>query len=228
MTQTTIRRLARHAVLASVLAPASLLSLATPADAQSTRPGVGAIPYFAPQPAGTTFRTWAPNASAVRVAGTFNNWNATSHPLVSEGNGFWSADFPYIYQGAQYKYVITGPSGTVWKTDARSADVTSSVGNSVIVNHAAYQWQVNDFQAPSWNELVIYEMHLGTFGTAGDGSLPANFDEARARLDHLEDLGINAIQLMPIAEFAGGISWGYNPSFPYAVESDYGTHTDFK
>ena len=228
MTQTTIRRLARHAVLASVLAPASLLSLATPADAQSTRPGVGAIPYFAPQPAGTTFRTWAPNASAVRVAGTFNNWNATSHPLVSEGNGFWSADFPYIYQGAQYKYVITGPSGTVWKTDARSADVTSSVGNSVIVNHAAYQWQVNDFQAPSWNELVIYEMHLGTFGTAGDGSLPANFDEARARLDHLDDLGINAIQLMPIAEFAGGISWGYNPSFPYAVESDYGTPTDFK
>ncbi|MEY3021139.1 MAG: 1,4-alpha-glucan branching enzyme GlgB [Planctomycetota bacterium] len=221
--QTTLRRLST-----TVLAPSLALSVVLAASAQSTKPGVGAIPYFSPQPAGTTFRVWAPNATAVRVAGTFNGWNATSHPLVSEGNGYWSADFPYVYQGAQYKYAITGPAGTIFKTDPRSADVTSSVGNSVIVNHAAYQWQVNDFQAPYWNELVIYEMHLGTFGTAGDGSLPANFDEARARLDHLADLGVNAVQLMPIVEFPGGISWGYNPSFPYAIESDYGSPTDFK
>ena len=203
------------------------LSAASAASAQSARPGVGATPYFG-VPAGTTFRVWAPNATAVRVAGTFNAWNATSHPLVSEGNGYWSTDVNFVYAGTQYKYVITGPAGTIWKNDARAAQVTNSVGNSVVVNHDAYVWQTNNFQIPDWNKLVVYELHIGTFGQAADGILPATFDEARLKLDHLADLGVNAVQVMPIAEFPQGISWGYNPSFPYAVESSYGTPTDFK
>jgi 1,4-alpha-glucan branching enzyme len=124
--------------------------------------------------------------------------------------------------------VITGPAGTIWKNDARAAQVTNSVGNSVVVNHDAYVWQTNNFQIPDWNKLVVYELHIGTFGQAADGILPATFDEARLKLDHLADLGVNAVQVMPIAEFPQGISWGYNPSFPYAVESSYGTPTDFK
>jgi len=216
----------RAAVLASVGIASLLCTL--PASAQSARPGVGAIPYLSPLPAGTTFRVFAPNATAVRVAGTFNNWNSTSHPLVSEGNGYWSADINYVYAGTQYKFVITGPAGTVWKNDARARQVTNSVGNSVVVNHAAYTWQANSFQIPSWNELVIYELHIGTFGQTPDGVLPANFDEARAKLDHLKDLGVNAVQVMPIWEFPQSISWGYNGSHPYTVESSYGTPTDFK
>jgi 1,4-alpha-glucan branching enzyme len=188
---------------------------------------VGAIPYFG-TPAGTTFRVWAPNASAVRVAGTFNNWNATSHSLTSEGNGFWSGDVNFVYAGTQYKFVITGPAGTIWKNDARARQVTNSVGNSVVVNHSAFNWTTPNFQIADWNKLVIYELHIGTFGQTPDGVLPANFDEARAKLDHLVDLGVNAVQVMPIAEFPQGISWGYNPSFPYAIESAYGTPTDFK
>ncbi|MEY2742641.1 MAG: 1,4-alpha-glucan branching enzyme GlgB [Planctomycetota bacterium] len=206
---------------------AALVLASGSAFAQSTRPGVGATPYFG-VPAGTTFRVWAPNATAVRVAGTFTNWNMTSHPLVNEGNGFWSADVNFVYAGTQYKYVITGPAGTIWKNDARAAQVTSSVGNSVVVNHDAYAWQTPNFQIPSWNKLVIYELHIGTFGQTPDGVLPANFDEARAKLDHLADLGVNAVQIMPVCEFPLGISWGYNPSFPYSLESSYGTPTDFK
>ncbi len=75
---------------------------------------------------------------------------------------------------------------------------------------------------PPWNELVIYEMHIGTFNDQ-PGGLPGNFDEAILRLDHLVDLGINAIEIMPINEFPGDISLGYNPSHPYAVESAYGS-----
>ena len=64
----------------SVLCAATLAAIiASPLEAQSTRPGVGAIPYFSPLPAGTTFRVWAPNATAVRVAGTFNSWSATAN-----------------------------------------------------------------------------------------------------------------------------------------------------
>ena len=127
---------------------AALLCVSGSVFAQSARPGVGATPYFG-VPAGTTFRVWAPNATAVRVAGTFNNWNMTSHPLASEGNGFWSTDVNFAYAGTQYKYVITGPAGTIWKNDARAAQVTSSVGNSVVVNHDAYAWQTANFQIPS-------------------------------------------------------------------------------
>ena len=193
----------------------------------STHPGIGAIPYVGP-PAGTSFRVWAPNASAVRVAGTFNAWNSTTHPLTAEGDGYWSTDVNYVYAGAQYKFVITTASSTVWKNDARARQVTNSVGNSVVYLPTAYNWQTNGFQIANWNELVIYELHLGTFGQTPDGVLPANFDEAKAKLDDLKDLGINAIELMPFCEFPQSVSWGYNPSYPYAIESAYGTPADLK
>jgi len=220
-------RVLASSLLGTVLTSAVALSVAAPLFAQSARPGVGATPYFG-TPAGTTFRVWAPNATAVRVAGTFNNWNSTSHPLVSEGNGHWSADVNFCYAGAQYKFVITGPAGTVWKNDARARQLTSSVGNSIVVNPNAYNWQVNNFQIPSWNELVVYELHIGTFGQTPKGTVPANLDQAKAKLDHLADLGVNAVQVMPFWEFPQNISWGYNGSHPYAIESAYGTPTDLK
>ncbi len=198
------------------------------ASAQSARPGVGAIPYFAPLPAGTTFRVWAPNASMVRVAGSFNAWNMTSHPLVNEGNGYWSNDINYVYAGTQYKYVITNASQTLWKNDARARQLTNSAGNSIVYSPVAYQWQNPGFQIASWNELVLYEMHIGTFGQTPKGTVPANFDQAKAKLDQLQDLGVNAIQVMPFCEFPQSISWGYNGAHPFAVESAYGTPTDLK
>ena len=211
----------------SVSSLVAAMSVGDAAFAQSVRPGVGAVPYFG-VPAGTTFRVWAPNATAVRVAGTFNNWNMTSHPLVSEGNGYWSTDVNFVYAGTQYRYVITGPAGTIWKNDARANQLTNSTGNSIVVNHDAYAWQTANFQIPSWNKLVVYELHIGTFGQTPDGVLPANFDEARLKLDHLADLGVNAVQVMPIWEFPQNVSWGYNGAHPYAVESAYGTPTDLK
>ena len=204
------------------------LFASTMAWAQSARSGVGAIPYFSPLPAGTTFRVWAPNATAVRVAGTFNNWSATANPLVSEGNGYWSGDINFVYAGTQYKFVITGPAGTIWKNDARARQVTNSVGNSIVVNPSSYTWTTTSYTMPSWNQLVIYEMHLGTFGQTANGVTPATFDLAKAKLDYLKDLGVNAVELMPICEFPTNVSWGYNCSFPYAVESAYGTPTDVK
>ncbi len=204
------------------------LFASTMAWAQSARSGVGAIPYFSPLPAGTTFRVWAPNATAVRVAGTFNNWSATANPLVSEGNGYWSGDINFVYAGTQYKFVITGPAGTIWKNDARARQVTNSVGNSIVVNPSSYTWTTTNYTMPSWNQLVIYEMHLGTFGQTANGVTPATFDLAKAKLDYLKDLGVNAVELMPFCEFPTNVSWGYNGSFPYAVESAYGTPTDVK
>ncbi len=104
--------------------------------------------------------------------------------------------------------------------------VTNSVGNGVIYD-PSFDWKGDDFHLPPVNELVIYEMHLGTFHGEGDGKSD-KFEEAIKRLDHLKRLGVNAIEVMPLAEFAGELSWGYNPACVFAVESDYGGATGFK
>ena len=79
---------------------------------------------------------------------------------------------------------------------------------------------------PSWDDLVIYEMHVGTFAPTGDRA--GTFDEARRRLRYLEHLGVSAVQIMPPFEFAGDISWGYNPAHLFAIESAYGGPDAFK
>ncbi|HEX2836800.1 MAG TPA: alpha-amylase family glycosyl hydrolase [Phycisphaerales bacterium] len=363
-----------------------VLCSAALAQTPSTRPGVGAIPYAG----GTTFRTWAPNATAVRVGGSFNAWSATANPLASEGSGWWSVDVPAVAEGAEYKFVIVNGS-TLWKNDPRARQLTSSVGNSIVrgdtfdwsvygpvvtlfsdgfeytsipapwaangtstwrvrtsttykaagtrgctfdssasstyqtsrltltvnaSNHGQLslsykirnvgdeahttdgvyisnngttwtkvdsfpavastfstrtvnlssaaaaagfvpgstfqiRWQEYDnsplasdgvaiddvavtgrvkspsFTTPSWNQTVIYEMHVGTLNDTAGGT-PGTFSSAISRLDQLQALGVNAVKVMPVAEFAGDFSWGYNPAHPYAVEGVYGGMNEYK
>ncbi len=185
-------------------------------SAASTQPGMGAIK----SPEGTAFRVWAPFATDVRLAGEFNDWDSQSTELQPEGNGNWSIDIRNVTAGQEYAYVIENGATTEWKTDPREERVTNSIGNSVIYFHD-YQWNDDNFQMPAWNEMVLYEMHIGTFNDTPGGG-PGTFAQAEARLDQLQDLGINAITLMPVAEFPGDFSWGYNPSHPFSVESAYG------
>ncbi|MEM8710815.1 MAG: hypothetical protein AAGG01_07675, partial [Planctomycetota bacterium] len=124
----------------------------------SERSGMGATPYDG----GTTFRVWAPDASGVRVAGSFNGWNGSSAPLADEGNGHWSLDVRNVEAGDTYRFVLDTNVGTVWRIDPRAAEVTSSVGNGVVVDHAAHSWGAS-FQQPAWNDIVLYELHIGTF-----------------------------------------------------------------
>ncbi|MFM8784158.1 MAG: alpha-amylase family glycosyl hydrolase, partial [Phycisphaerales bacterium] len=187
----------------------------------STRPGVGAVPYSGTT-SGVTFRTWAPNASSVNVAGSFNGWNTTTHPLVAEGGGWWSRDINGVTVGTQYKYVVRNGTQTLWKNDPRARRLVNSLGNSIVYSPTAYQWQTGPFSIAPWNEVVLYEMHPGTFNVLPGNQPPGTFAHAAQRLDHVRDLGINAIALMPVNEFPGNLSWGYNPSYPYSVESAYG------
>jgi 1,4-alpha-glucan branching enzyme len=177
---------------------------------------MGATPY----PGGTAFRVWAPNADRVSVAGTFNGWSKTANPLATEGNGYWSADVPGAKAGDEYKFVILNGNQELWRIDPYARDVTSSVGQSVICN-PDFDWGTEAFQMPPWHELVIYELHIGTFNDQPDGP-PGNLDAAIEKLPHLKDIGVNAIQVMPPMEFAGGFGWGYNPAHIFAIESDYG------
>lgn len=182
--------------------------------APSARPGLGAMPYAG----GVTFRVWAPLAPWVRVAGSFNGWDATATDLASEGNGYWSADVPGAAVGDEYRYVLGSP--THWRVDPRARAVTRSNGNGVVTRRD-YAWRVTDFRMAPWNELVVYELHAASYPddpTPAGGMLRAVARE----LGHLRDLGVNAVEIMPAKEFPGDDSWGYNPAHVFAVESHYG------
>ncbi len=172
----------------------------------------GAVPYET----GTTFRVWAPNASSVTVAGSFNSWSSTTNPLIDEENGWWSTDVTGANLFDQYRFVI---NGNIWKTDPRAKDVVNSTGNGIIVEND-YSWSA--FTPPAWNEMIIYEMHIGSFYDAPGGA-PGTWQLAASKLDHLQELGINVVKIMPVAEFPGDFSLGYNPVNIFAPESAYGS-----
>ncbi len=193
-----------------------------PAVAQSTRPGMGAMPYADALGTGVTFRVWSPNATSVAVRGSFNGWGST--PLTEEASGdLWSVDMSNVANGSQYKYFI---NGTHWWKDPRSRRVTQSGYNTTDANSMVYfpgnfDWQGTTRLPVTQSDLVIYELHVGAFydSTPGSGS-PGKFTDVAAKLDHLTNLGINAIELLPISEFPGDYSWGYNPADIFAVENN--------
>lgn len=180
---------------------------------------MGAIPNA--NNSGTNFKVWAPHADAVWVIGDFNDWNETTHDLASDGSGFWSIFVDTAKEGHEYKFVIKNQEDTFQKNDPYAREMTNSNGNSVICA-LNFEWKCNDFIMPDWNRLVIYELHIGTFFRGTDKDTVGTFEDAISRLSYLKALGINCIEIMPITEFAGDISWGYNPAAPFAVERDYG------
>jgi 1,4-alpha-glucan branching enzyme len=176
-------------------------------------PGIGAMP----RPEGTAFRVWAPHATEVSVIGDFNDWDGRAHELAREDGGYWYGEVRGAHAGQQYRFALATPAGVVTRIDPRARQVTNSVGNGVIYARDAFDWQGDGFHCPPHNDLVIYELHVGSF----DGGRPT-FAGLVERLGHFAHLGVNALELMPVMEFAGDRSWGYNPAHPFAVESSYG------
>jgi 1,4-alpha-glucan branching enzyme len=198
--------------------------------ATSTRPFMGATAIDG----GITFSVWAPFASTVAVAGTFNAWSPTANPLFSEGGGYWSVDVKEAKVDDQYKFVISTPfaRSPLWKNDPYARALTQSNGNSVIAD-AEFVWDTSGYQTPPWNDTVIYEVHVGTFlfdeaSEAVLGYRRGTFKSLISKLDYLRDLGINAIEIMAAGEFAFDRSWGYNQSYMFAIEHLYGGPNGFR
>jgi 1,4-alpha-glucan branching enzyme len=174
---------------------------------------------------GVMFRVWAPAAQIVTVKGEFSDWQPIL--LFSEHNGYWGGDVPKARVGHEYKFTIKGANGEEFdRNDPYAREMTASDGNAVVAD-PNFDWQADDFQMAPWNELVIYELHVGTFYLHADNE-PGTFYDVIAKLSYLQSLGINAIEIMPPTEFPGGRSWGYNPAHPYALETSYGGTRAFK
>ncbi len=197
------------------------------ADAPTTEPsrreGMGARPYRDGGASGVTFRVWAPNAAGVAVAGTFNGFAEDVSPLAREADGCWSADVPGAKVGDEYEFVVRTQAGeTLKRRDPYAAEIGLTRRECIVADPDGFDWGDAPWSTPPWNELVIYELHVGTFNDPEAGGAPGSFDSVRARLPYLGALGVNCIELMPSVEFAGDYSWGYNPGDIFAIESVYG------
>lgn len=181
-------------------------------------PGMGALQVNGH--GGTAFRVWAPHAESVAVIGSFNGWNASAHPLTREEGGTWFGLVNEAAPGSECRYAIRREGHEFTRVDPCARRVTNSAGNGVIW-HPPERNAGAPFAAPPLDALVLYELHIGSFHVKEPGR-PGTFSSAMEKLPYLKELGVNAVELMPVAEFAGDFSWGYNPAYPYAVESSYG------
>ncbi|HEV8606140.1 MAG TPA: alpha-amylase family glycosyl hydrolase [Tepidisphaeraceae bacterium] len=203
----------------------------------SQLPGMGAIM----QGGACSFRTWAPNAKQVSLAGNFNNWTKDQIWLFHEGRGFWSVDVQGPKAGDEYKFVIQNradggdnPGGEQWRTDPYSYDVpdSSANSNSIIIDLAAEMassgLDKDPFATPSPADLIIYQVHVGSFAGYNDNvqvgdDRVAEFSQFSDKLDYIRGLGFNAIALLPDVENPGDVGAGYGPADFFAPESAYGS-----
>src|SRR5579862_2838108 len=198
----------------------------------SNRPYMGAIPYNDGGPSGTTFRVWAKFAASVAVAGEFNAWSTVANPLFPEGDGYWSTDVAGAEAGDMYKFVLVNPAipAPLWRMDPYAGQIAHDAAGTLngVIASAAETYEANGYSTPPWNELVIYELHIRSFVYGGGYQGTGSFDSAATKLQYLADLGINAIELMPLGEFTGDISAGYNPAYIFAIEDEFGGPDGFR
>ena len=161
------------------------------------------------------FAIWAPNQDSMSL-----RIEDVDHPMERAQDGWWRLRLEAPRPGAHYMFVRSdGMAVPDPASLAQSGDVHSP---SVLVDPAAYGWQHDDWQGRPWHETVIYEMHIGTFTAEG------TFRAAIAKLDHLVELGVTAIEIMPVAQFSGNRGWGYDGVLLYAPHHAYGSPDDLK
>ncbi len=180
---------------------------------------MGAIPFAG----GVTFRVWAPHADWVQVEGS---WEGGPVELCSEGGGCWSGDVAHAEPGQTYRFLMTYQGQLLSRIDPYARWI-SGPDRCGVVYHHNFPWNQRAFQMPAWNQLVIYELHVGTFNDSPGGA-PGDLLHVIEKLPYLKNLGINAIEVMPPFEFSGSFSWGYNPGSLFAIEDAYGGPDAFK
>src|SRR5215831_8366338 len=182
---------------------------------------------------GATFRVWAPRALAVYLTGTFGGVpqleQTPDRLMVKAPNGYWTGFVAGARDGDPYRFYVVGSGSRGLKRDpyARELATDSSFPtcSCLIRNPRAYPWHDQGFVTPDFSNMVLYQLHIGTYAprVPGGGS---TFLDVIGKLDYLQALGINVIQPLPIDEFETTFSMGYNgadyfsPDFGYVVYDD--------
>lgn len=159
----------------------------------------------------TRFRVWAPfrNSVSVRIVKPYEQ----IIPMVKDNFGYWEAEISSD-TGVRYFYRL---DDVLDRPDPASFSQPEDVhGPSEVIDHTRYKWNDRQWQGISLDKMIIYEIHTGTFTKDG------TFDGILKKLEYLTDLGITAIELMPLAQFPQSRNWGYDGAYPFAVQSSYG------
>lgn len=160
----------------------------------------------------TRFALWAPDAETVSVV----TRDGPSLAMQSENDG-WFVSEAQCLAGTLYKYKVDNDVEV--PDPASRAQAEDVYGYSVVVDSNSYEWQHLAWNGRPWHEAVIYELHVGLMG---------GYSAVERMLPRLADLGVTAIELMPLAQFPGDRNWGYDGVLPYAPQSSYGTPEQLK
>ncbi len=164
------------------------------------------------------FAVWAPFLESVELR--ILQPQKKTLRMKKDTSGYWRGEFNATPLEIRYFYRL---NNTRERPDPASQFQPEGVhGPSQAVNHALFKWTDNDWRGIPLSKMIIYEMHIGTFTPEG------TCDAVIKRLPYLDNLGINAIEVMPVAQFPGERNWGYDGVFPFAVQKSYGGPEGFK
>ncbi len=190
-------------------------------------------------PDGTGFRTWAPNAHAVFVAAASRlaaaqvpGWQPeAADALAPLGDGSWGGFIAGVGDGDPYMFYIRGAGSSGWKRDPYARELTQTpafpASFCVVRDPATYPWHDQGWMPPAFSDLIIYQLHIGTWwaqdaaGADVRATQGGSFLSAIEKLPHLRGLGITAVQLLPVQEFETRFSMGYNGVDYFSPESEY-------
>ena len=199
---------------------------------------LGAHVLKEPEPLGTYFAVWAPDAQQVWVSGDFNGWSKSSHPLGNRAqSGIWEGFIPGLEAGSLYKYHLASKYGAyrVDKADPFAFSLEGPPRTASIVWDLDYAWEDGDWMAGRYRKnaldgpMSVYEVHLGSWRRVPEeGNRSLTYRELAPLLaEHVQRLGFTHVEFLPIMEHPFYGSWGYQTTGYFAPTSRYGTPQDF-
>jgi 1,4-alpha-glucan branching enzyme/maltooligosyltrehalose trehalohydrolase len=170
-------------------------------------------------PDGVLFRLWAPGCERVNLC-IEERPDEPLLPMAACGDGWFERSVSEVGAGMHYRFEVNDGLRVPDPVSRYNPDDVH--GASEVVDPAAFQWHDADWRGRPWEEAVVYELHVGTFSPEG------TFAGVMQRLDYLVELGVTAIELMPVGDFPGARSWGYDGALLFAPDSRYGRPEDLK
>lgn len=175
---------------------------------------------------GVEFSCWAPRAKNVWISGSFNGWAQAPDTLLHRRGDGWIGFVPGAHENSTYKFYIEGEGTSGYKRDPHARELTYSpaypYSDCIVRDPRSYPWHDVGYHTPRFNDLIIYQLHVGVFYGPDRLRRPVKFLDVLSKLDYFLALGINAIQLLPTVEFANVRSLGYEGADIFAPEMDYG------
>jgi 1,4-alpha-glucan branching enzyme len=177
---------------------------------------------------GATFRVWAPRVDNVWVRGSFNDWKANEDSKLHRNGEDWVGFIPGVKGGDRFKFYVDGDldhEEARWKRDPWARELTKTPAHPksecIVHDPRTFRWHDAWYQPPYFHDMVIYQLHIGTFNGPDRQHRVAKFLDVLGKLDYLAALGVNALLFLPVVEFSSPRSLGYEGADIFSPEQDY-------